>query len=48
MAGLIRDQAVTGPLKEAPRLWSDRDPADAARDARRLAEALNRRADEAL
>jgi len=43
---LLADPAVRAPLKAVLRLWSDRDPVDAAADAALLALALERRCDE--
>lgn len=48
LADLLIDPAVSFALKDVLRLWEVRDPVDAARDARLLAEVLERRADEAV
>ena len=48
VADLLIDPAVSFALKDVLRLWEVRDPVDAARDARLLAEVLERRADEAV
>ena len=48
VADLLIDPAVSFALKDVLRTWENRDPADAARDARLLAEVLERRADEAV
>ena len=48
MADLLIDPAVSFALKDVLRTWEVRDPVDAARDARLLAEVLERRADEAV
>jgi len=45
---LLVDPAVSFALKAVLKLWEERDPMDAARDARLLAEVLERRADEAV
>ena len=47
-ADLLIDPAVSFALKDVLRSWEVRDPVDAARDARLLAEVLERRADEAV
>jgi hypothetical protein len=47
-ADLLIDPAVSFALKDVLRAWAVRDPVDAARDARLLADALERRADEAV
>ncbi|QSF54860.1 hypothetical protein [Brevundimonas fontaquae] len=48
VADLLIDPAVSFALKDILRTWEIRDPVDAARDARLLAEVLERRADEAV
>lgn len=48
VADLLTDPAVSYALKEVLLVWEVRDPVDAARDARLLAEVLERRADEAV
>lgn len=48
VADLLIDPAVSFALKDVLRTWEVRDPVDAARDARLLAEVLERRADEAV
>lgn len=48
VADLLADPAVSFPLKTVILSWEQRDPVDAARDARVLAEVFERRADEAM
>jgi len=48
VADLLTDPAVSYALKEVLLVWEVRDPVDAARDARLLAEVLERRADETV
>lgn len=48
VADLLIDPAVSFALKDVLKTWEVRDPVDAARDARLLAEVLERRADEAV
>ncbi|MDI1328275.1 MAG: hypothetical protein PSV23_15890 [Brevundimonas sp.] len=48
VADLLAHPAVSYALKEVLLVWEVRDPVDAARDARLLAEVLERRADEAV
>lgn len=48
VADLLVDPAVSFALKDVLRAWEMRDPVDAARDARILADLLERRADEAV
>ena len=48
VADLLADPAVSFALKAVLRAWEVRDPVDAARDARILADLLERRADEAV
>ncbi len=48
VADLLIDPAVSFAVKDVLRTWEIRDPVDAARDARLLAEVLGRRADEAV
>lgn len=48
VADLLTDPAVSYALKAVLLGWEVRDPVDAARDARLLAEVLERRADEAV
>ncbi|MDO9589039.1 MAG: hypothetical protein Q7J13_14065 [Brevundimonas sp.] len=48
VADLLVDPAVSYALKDVLLVWEVRDPVDAARDARLLAEVLERRADEAV
>jgi len=48
VADLLVDPAVSFALKDVLLAWEVRDPVDAARDARLLADLLERRADEAL
>ena len=45
---LLVDPAVSFALKAVLKVWEDRDPVDAAQDARLLADVLERRADEAV
>lgn len=47
VADLLNDPAVSHAMKTVLLVWELRDPVDAARDARLLAEVLERRADEA-
>lgn len=46
VAALLADPSVRGPVKAVLRIWSGRDPMDAAEDAGLLALALEREADE--
>jgi len=48
VADLLADPAKSFALKDVLRAWEVRDPVDAARDARLLADLLERRADEAV
>lgn len=48
VADLLVDPAARFALKDVIRAWEARDPVDAARDARVLADLLERRADEAV
>lgn len=48
VADLLADPAMSFALKDVLRAWEVRDPVDAARDARLLADLLERRADEAV
>jgi len=48
VADLLMDPAVSFAFKHVLRAWEIRDPVDAARDARLLADILTRRADEAV
>ena len=48
VADLLVDPAVSFVLKDVLKAWEKRDPVDAARDARILADLLERRADEAV
>lgn len=48
VADLLLDPAVSFALKDVLRTWEMRDPVDAARDARLLADLLERRAVEAV
>ncbi len=48
VADLLMDPAVSHALKAVLRVWELRDPVDAAKDARLLADLLERRADEAI
>lgn len=48
VADLLFDPAVSYALKHVLLVWAVRDPVDAARDARLLADVLERRADEAV
>ncbi len=48
VADLLVDPGVSFALKDVLLIWETRDPVDAARDARLLAEVLDRRADEAV
>jgi hypothetical protein len=45
---LLVDPGVSFALKAVLQVWEERDPVDAAHDARLLAEVLERRADEAV
>lgn len=45
---LLVDPAVSFALKAVLKVWEERDPVDAANDARLLAEVFERRADEAV
>lgn len=45
---LLIDPSVSFALKDVILVWERRDPVDAARDARLLAQVLERRADEAV
>lgn len=46
VADLLTDPTVSFALKDVLRVWDVRDPVDAARDARLLAEVFERRTDE--
>jgi|GEM_PF-685675 len=48
VADMLADPAVSYALKEVLLVWEVRDPVDAARDARLLAEVLEQQADEAV
>lgn len=48
VADLLVNPAVSFALKDVLMAWEMRDPVDAARDARILADLLERRADEAV
>lgn len=48
VADLLMNPAVSQAVKTVLLVWEARDPVDAARDARLLAEVLERRADEAV
>lgn len=48
VADLLTDPAVSFSLKTVILAWEERDPVDAAKDARLLAELFERRADEVL
>nr|WP_314524953.1 hypothetical protein [uncultured Brevundimonas sp.] len=48
VADLLTDHAVSYALKEVLLVWEVRDPVDAARNARLLAEVLERQADETV
>lgn len=48
VADLLIDPAVSQAVKAVLLAWEVRDPVDAAKDARLLAEVLERRADEAV
>ena len=48
VADLLVDPTVSFALKDAILAWDARDPVDAARDARVLADLLERRAEEAM
>lgn len=48
VADLLNDPAVSHAVKSVLLVWEARDPVDAARDARLMAEVLERRADEAV
>ncbi|WP_312597972.1 hypothetical protein [Brevundimonas sp.] len=48
MANLLADPTVSFALKTVILTWEQRDPIDAAHDARLLAELFERRADEAV
>jgi len=48
VANLLADPTVSFPLKTVILTWEQRDPIDAAHDARLLAELFERRADEAV
>ena len=48
VADLLNDPAVSQAVKSVLLTWELRDPVDAAKDARLMAEVLERRADEAV